>query len=78
MAALIQISILLYISYVVVLNMWQKKLDPDNSALPFITSLSDLLDSSLLAIAFFILYSLNDPNGVIIDYNTKITTIHYT
>ena len=78
MSALIQVSILLYTSYVVVLKMWQKKLNPDNSALPFITSLSDLLGSLLLAIAFFFFYSLNDPNGAIIHYNTKNTTIHFT
>lgn len=80
MAALIQISILLYISYIVVLKMWQKKLNPDNSALPFITALADLLGSLLLAIAFFLLYSFNDPNGAISqNTNTNTTvTLHHT
>lgn len=76
MAALIQISILLYISYIVVLKMWQKKLNPDNSALPFITALADLLGSLLLAFAFFLLYSFNDPNGAISE-NTNTTVVHH-
>lgn len=40
--------------------MWKRKIDPDNSAIPYLTSLGDLLGISLLAIGFQFLYLIGD------------------
>lgn len=40
--------------------MWSRKIDPDNSAIPYLTSLGDLLGISLLAVAFQFLYLVGD------------------
>lgn len=46
---------LLYIAHIMVHSMWKWKLDPDNSAIPYLTALGDVLGSSLLALAFLFL-----------------------
>lgn len=38
--------------------MWKWKIDPDNSAIPYLTALGDLLGSCLLALAFLFLKSI--------------------
>ena len=62
LAALIQITFLLYLCYCMVHFMWKLGVDPDNSSIPFLTALADFIGACLLAGAFFILLSLNDPN----------------
>ena len=62
-AALVQISLLLYLCYCMVHLMWKFGIDPDNSSIPFLTALADLIGAFLLAGAFFILSSVNDPNA---------------
>lgn len=59
-AALLQVAALLYIAYIMIHWMWKHKIDPDNSAIPYLTSLGDLLGISLLAIAFHFLYLVGD------------------
>ncbi|KAJ9581568.1 hypothetical protein L9F63_023251, partial [Diploptera punctata] len=59
-AAMLQVAALLYIAYIMIHWMWKRKIDPDNSAIPYLTSLGDLLGISLLAIAFHILYLVGD------------------
>ncbi|PNF30511.1 Solute carrier family 41 member 1 [Cryptotermes secundus] len=59
-AALVQVAALLYIAYIMIHWMWKRKIDPDNSAIPYLTSLGDLLGISLLAIAFHFLYLVGD------------------
>lgn len=56
--SLLQIMILLYVGHLMVHTMWKYKIDPDNSAIPYLTALGDLTGSSLLLIAFIILRSL--------------------
>ena len=59
-AAVMQVATLLYVAYIMIHWMWKKKIDPDNSAIPYLTSIGDLLGISLLAIAFQFLYLVAD------------------
>lgn len=47
--------------------MWKWKIDPDNSSIPYLTALGDLLGSSLLALAFIFLLSINKEYGAGLD-----------
>ncbi|KAG8190790.1 hypothetical protein JTE90_005826 [Oedothorax gibbosus] len=62
LAAIIQVFLLLYFAHVMVHWMWIKHIDPDNSAIPYLTALGDLLGTALLAAAFVILYELGDKD----------------
>lgn len=57
----LQICTLLYIAHVMIHVMWKFKVDPDNSAIPFLTALGDLFGSCLLAIAFAFMISIGQP-----------------
>lgn len=59
-AALLQVAALLYIAYIMIHWMWKRKIDPDNSAIPYLTAMGDLLGISLLAVAFQFLYLVGD------------------
>ncbi|KAK0087438.1 hypothetical protein PV325_000994 [Microctonus aethiopoides] len=61
-AATLQVAALLYIAYIMIHWMWKRKIDPDNSAIPYLTSMGDLLGISLLAIAFQFLYLVGDQD----------------
>lgn len=63
LVSLIQVMLLLYIAHVIIHAMWKWKIDPDNSAIPYLTALGDLLGSSLLALAFLFLQSIGHPYG---------------
>nr|XP_022915442.1 solute carrier family 41 member 1-like isoform X2 [Onthophagus taurus] len=64
LAAVTQVATLLYVAYNMIHWMWKRKIDPDNSAIPYLTSMGDLLGISLLAIAFQFLYLVaNHENG---------------
>ncbi|KAK9890241.1 hypothetical protein WA026_010354 [Henosepilachna vigintioctopunctata] len=56
---LIQIMTLLYIAHIMTHTMWVFNIDPDNSAIPYLTSLGDLIGSSLLLLAFVFMRSIN-------------------
>lgn len=56
-------AILLYIAHVMVFWMWRWSVDPDNSAIPYLTALGDLLGTGLLAIAFHFLYLIGDRDA---------------
>lgn len=62
--SLLQICSLLYIAHVIIHAMWKWKIDPDNSAIPYLTALGDLFGSSLLAIAFLFLQSIGRGYGI--------------
>ncbi|EZA49967.1 Solute carrier family 41 member [Ooceraea biroi] len=59
-AAMLQVAALLYIAFIMIHWMWKRKIDPDNSAIPYLTAMGDLLGISLLAIAFQFLYLVGD------------------
>ena len=40
--------------------MWSRGTDPDNSAIPYLTALGDLLGTGFLAVAFHLLYLVGD------------------
>lgn len=63
LAAFLQVAILLYVSHVMVHWMWKASIDPDNSAIPYLTALGDLLGTGLLAIAFHFLYIVGDGDS---------------
>ncbi|XP_071438703.1 solute carrier family 41 member 1 [Hetaerina americana] len=56
--SIVQVMLLLYIAHILIHFMWKRKFDPDNCAIPYLTSLGDLLGTSLLAIAFLFLRSI--------------------
>lgn len=58
---------LLYIAHIIVHAMWKWKIDPDNSAIPYLTALGDLLGSSLLAVAWLFTMSVNKQYGSNLD-----------
>ncbi|KAL1492499.1 hypothetical protein ABEB36_010745 [Hypothenemus hampei] len=60
LAAIMQVATLLYLAYILIHWMWKKKIDPDNSAIPYLTSVGDLLGITLLAVAFQFLYLVSD------------------
>ncbi|XP_030748812.1 solute carrier family 41 member 1-like isoform X2 [Sitophilus oryzae] len=62
-AALLQVFLLLYIAQVLTLSMWRAGVDPDNSAIPYLTALGDLLGTMLLGIAFQFLYLIGDGDS---------------
>ncbi|KAJ9581572.1 hypothetical protein L9F63_023255, partial [Diploptera punctata] len=59
----LQVMILLYIAHLLIHIMWKWKIDPDNSSIPILTALGDVLGSSLLALAFIFLEEINLPYG---------------
>lgn len=60
-SAILQVAILLYLAYCMIQFMWKHNIEPDNSAIPYLTALGDLLGTALLALAFIILENLKDP-----------------
>ncbi|XP_025830670.1 solute carrier family 41 member 1 [Agrilus planipennis] len=55
---LLQVMILLYTAHLLIHKMWKMKIDPDNSAIPYLTALGDLFGSTLLLMAFVFLTSI--------------------
>ncbi|GJQ69922.1 hypothetical protein Trydic_g13327 [Trypoxylus dichotomus] len=62
-AAVLQVSILLHMAQVIVLWMWKNGIDPDNSAIPYLTAMGDLLGTFLLGVAFQFLYLIGDKDS---------------
>ena len=62
-AAVLQIWILLHTAQWMVHLMWKCSVDPDNSAIPYLTALGDLLGGGLLALAFEVLYLIGDRDA---------------
>ncbi len=54
---------LLYIAEVLVQYLWLNKIDPDNSAIPYLTALGDVIGTALLALAFAALYAIGDRDS---------------
>ncbi|VDP20452.1 unnamed protein product [Soboliphyme baturini] len=66
-AAVFQEAVLLHICFVMVHYMWKNKIDPDNSAIPYLTALGDFLGTGLLALAFQFMYIIGDRDSDIGD-----------
>ncbi|XP_055844915.1 solute carrier family 41 member 1 isoform X1 [Episyrphus balteatus] len=62
-ASIVQVSLLLYLAHIIIHAMWKWKIDPDNSAIPYLTALGDLFGSSFLALAFLFLVSIGKQYG---------------
>lgn len=62
-AALLQVVLLLYIAQLMVVWMWTLGMDPDSSAIPYLTAAGDLIGTALLGIAFHILYAIGDGDS---------------
>ncbi|XP_076224588.1 solute carrier family 41 member 1-like isoform X2 [Nomia melanderi] len=43
--------------------LWTRGIDPDNSAIPYLTAIGDLIGTALLGIAFHILYAIGDGDS---------------
>ncbi|XP_008544237.1 solute carrier family 41 member 1 [Microplitis demolitor] len=63
LAALLQVILLLYLAQLMVVWMWTHGMDPDSSAIPYLTAAGDLLGTALLGIAFHILYAIGDKDS---------------
>lgn len=55
LVGLIQVMLLLYVAHLLIHTMWRRKIDPDNSAIPYLTALGDFSGSGLLLLAFMFL-----------------------
>ncbi|KAG7198639.1 hypothetical protein KM043_005997 [Ampulex compressa] len=61
--SVLQVMLLLYIAHIIIHAMWRYKIDPDNSAIPYLTALGDLTGTMFLALAFWFLYSVHQEYG---------------
>ena len=57
---ILQVYLLLYIAQAMIYIMWQRRTDPDSSAIPYLTAIGDLLGTGLLALSFHLLFLLGD------------------
>lgn len=75
--ALIQVAVLLQLAFNFVHWLWKIGVDPDSSAIPFLTAFADLIGSVLLATAFVILFHGGDVNAfdepMIADHDHLVT-----
>lgn len=55
LAALIQVTLLLLATHVIIHALWRRNQDPDSTAIPYVTSLGDLLGTGLLALVFWLM-----------------------
>ncbi|KAG1674999.1 Solute carrier family 41 member 2 [Nymphon striatum] len=62
-ATMIQVILLLYCAHCMVFSMWKRSIDPDNSAIPYLTAIGDLLGTGLLSVAFLFLYQIGDRDS---------------
>ena len=59
LAAFIQVAILLYIAQWMVAFVWQHNRDPDNVCIPYLTSIGDLLGTTLLTCVFLLIFYID-------------------
>lgn len=55
MAAVLQVLLLIVAAHSIVRILWKRGLNPDNAAIPYVTSLGDVMGTSLLAGAFVLM-----------------------
>lgn len=61
--SVLQVMLLLYVAHIMIHAMWRHKIDPDNSAIPYLTALGDLTGSMFLALAFWFLQMIHREYG---------------
>lgn len=59
----VQVTLMLYLGYMLVHLLWKFGFNPDNNSIPILTALADLMGSALFAMGFLFLYSIQDPNA---------------
>ncbi|XP_014609559.1 PREDICTED: solute carrier family 41 member 3-like [Polistes canadensis] len=57
--SVLQVMLLLYVAHIIIHAMWRHKIDPDNSAIPYLTALGDLSGTMFLALAFWFLTAIH-------------------
>ncbi|XP_015187005.1 PREDICTED: solute carrier family 41 member 3-like isoform X2 [Polistes dominula] len=57
--SVLQVMLLLYVAHIMIHAMWRYKIDPDNSAIPYLTALGDLSGTLFLALAFWFLTAIH-------------------
>ncbi|XP_014222994.1 solute carrier family 41 member 1-like [Trichogramma pretiosum] len=62
-AAFLQVILLLYIARLLVVWMWNRGMDPDSTAIPYLTAAGDLIGTALLGIAFHLLNAIGDGDS---------------
>lgn len=62
LAAVLQVLVLLHTTHWLIHWFWKLKMDPDNSAIPYLTALGDLLGGFLLWLAFEVLFLIGDKD----------------
>ncbi|XP_033114565.1 solute carrier family 41 member 1-like [Anneissia japonica] len=65
--AILQVAILLYTADCLIHFLWEKKKDPDNFSIPYLTALGDLLGTALLALGFYVVWEVGDKDSDIGD-----------
>lgn len=70
----IQLMLLLYIAHILIHTMWKYKMDPDNSAIPYMTALGDLMGTSLLLVGFIFLKYVHQEYSPL----QNLSTLHPT
>ena len=63
--SILQVGVLLQSCDNFVHWLWSLGVDPDNTAIPFLTAIADLIGSILLALTFLLLFQLGDPNAMV-------------
>jgi len=61
---IIHVAVLLQLAYNFVHWLWKMGVDPDSSAIPFLTSFADFIGTVLLATAFIFLTAMGDKNAI--------------
>lgn len=59
----IHVAILLQLAHTFVHWLWKVGVNPDNTAIPFLTAFADLVGSVLLFTSFVLLFLSGDPNA---------------
>lgn len=59
-----QVMLLLFLAHVIIHAMWRFKIDPDSSAIPYLTALGDVIGSCLLLAAFAFLRRVGHEYGL--------------
>ncbi|OQV15611.1 putative Solute carrier family 41 member 2 [Hypsibius exemplaris] len=60
--AIVQVALLLYTADILTHFVWKRGLDPDSTAIPYLTALGEILGTGLLALGFYLLWVSGNSN----------------